>query len=267
MLVPTSAGWRGTDGSCFTTAAAFRDYLVGQQFTNWRPSNICLHNTASPNLAQWNATVAGDDPLADARQRLLNLTSYYQGLGWQGQPHLYITDKLIIVGNPLNKRGTHSTCFNATHWGIEMVGDFNAEPFNPAIRDLTVQAIAVMCSVSGIDPALLNFHKDCTADQHDCPGKFVVKPEVISLVRAAMAGGDAHSHPVTTTPPTPAVVTSYPLSAAYGEAAVKALQAALNGVGVRNSDGRPITVDGWSGQETDDAITALAAKVKQGASP
>lgn len=260
MLVEPSSTWRGTDGAMFTSVEDFRKYLTTQVFTDWRPSNICLHNTAAPNLDQWNATVRNDDIFADARQRLLNLTGFYRDeKGWQGGPHLYITDQLIIVGNPLNKRGTHSTCFNGTHWGIEMVGDFNAEPFNPAIRELTIGAMGAMCSLRGLDPKAINFHKDCSADQHDCPGKNVTKQDIIAGILQAMSGGDTHAHVVNSTVP-PAIVPATNAQdwrdPATRSPLIEELQTVLNKLGVTNP---PLTPDGWAGKKTKAAVLALAA--------
>lgn len=201
MLVPASATWRGTDGSTFSTVDAFRQYLSQHLFTEWRPQNICLHATAAPNLAQWNATTASTDPVADATQRMLNLTSYYRDeMHWSGGPHLFVTDRLICVFNPLSKRGTHSPSFNATHWGIECVGNFNLEPFDGPRRDLTIGVLAAMCEVRGLDPRAINLHRDDLFGHQDCPGRYVSRTDVRDRVVAAMNAVDTNGHQVELVP-------------------------------------------------------------------
>lgn len=261
MLVPTSSSWRGTVGLCFTTPADFQKYLNQISFTSWRPSNVCLHNTGAPTLDQWNATVAGPDVLADAKQRMLNLTGYYRDEEkWLGGPHLFITDKLICVFNPLDQRGTHSPNFNATHWGVEMVGDFDAEPFNPAIRSLSCAALGIMFAKLGVNPRVLNFHKDDPEGHQDCPGHNVLKADVIQGVLSYMSGGDANGHDVTpTTPPVPPAQNSL----AWVDPAIKTpivgeLQDLLNRLGVATP---ALVVDEWLGHKTLEAIDVLRAKV------
>lgn len=201
MLVESSASWRGTVGVTFSTVEAFRKYLGSLVFTDWRPSNVCLHATAAPNLAQWNATTASTVPEDDVRQRMLNLTSYYRDeQHWSGGPHLFITDRLICVFNPLTKRGTHSPNFNATHWGVEVVGDFNREPFDGPRRDLAIGAMSAMCEVRGLDPQQLNLHRDDPLGHQDCPGRYVSRADVRDCVEAAMNAVDTGGHVVTPEP-------------------------------------------------------------------
>jgi hypothetical protein len=71
-----------------------------------------------------------------------------------------------------------------------MVGDYSDEAFDSGdgakVRDLTVQALAILHHALGIDPETLHFHKECLRDHHDCPGKNVVKADMIARVKAAM---------------------------------------------------------------------------------
>ncbi len=260
MLVPVSDSWRGTVGEAFATGAAFRDYVASLQIPPlWPAQGVCLHNTAEPNLQMWRNTTASPDPLVDGRQRLLNLAAYYKGLGWNGGPHLFVTDTLIWVFNPLTVRGTHSRCFNSTHFGIEMVGDFAVEPFNPRIRDLAVEAMAVLYTARGLDPRQLAFHKDCAIDNHDCPGGHVGKADMIRLVLAAM--GDQHSH-VVTDDPGKLSVPPEKNPRAWCDPAVKSpiverYQTLLIDMGFD-----PGPVDGWLGKKTEAAGEALSAAVK-----
>ena len=156
------------------------------QWTDWRPQGITLHNTAAPTLEQWAET----GPRHDARIR--NLQSYYENdKGWHAGPHWFVSRNWINWFSDPLRPGVHSRCFNATRFGIEMVGDYDQEEFNSGdgalVRDNAIFLIAALNLKFGFDPNDLKFHVECKKDNHDCPGKKVVKAEVISRVRAMMA--------------------------------------------------------------------------------
>lgn len=264
MLVPATATWRGTTGQIIRPGE-FKAYLKTLVFDEWTPQGVTIHNTAAPTGEQWDATIPGDDPVADAIRRAINLTKYYQGLGWQGGPHAFIADKLAIGFNPLTKRGTHSRCFNATHVGLEMVADFEKEPFNTGrgakVRDLTVEITAALHMRFGWDPQNIKFHRDCTLDNHACPGKNVGKADFIRLVIAAMNSGDNHEHIVTAKipnqdeeeGPTAADIASW-FDVAKKSSLVEELQGVLDRMKLT-----PGPVDGWFGKKTLIALKALVA--------
>lgn len=161
-------------------------YLATLKWTDWSPQGITLHNTAAPTLKQW----AESGPAHDARIR--NLQSYYESeLGWHAGPHFFVSRNWINwFSNPLLP-GVHSRCFNATRFGIEMVGDYNVEEFNSGdgamVRDNSVFLTAALNNRFGFKPEALTFHVECKQDNHDCPGRKVVKAEVIAAVKAEMA--------------------------------------------------------------------------------
>jgi len=177
--------WADFSGKAYSRED-FAARIASLKWTIWKPIGITLHNTSAPTLAQW----AESGPKHDARIR--NLQSYYEGMGWHGGPHWFISRNwLNEFSNPL-RRGTHSRCYNATHFGIEMVGDYSTEPFNSGdgamVRDNAVFAMATLCNRFGFKPERdIVFHKECKLDNHDCPGKLVDKSEVITRVRQAMA--------------------------------------------------------------------------------
>lgn len=167
------------------TREQFADRIKSLRWKSWKPSGIVLHNTASPTLAQWVET----GPKRDARIR--NLQSYYEGLGWKGGPHWFVSrDWINEFNNPL-RRGTHSPSFNATHFGIEMVGDYDRESFSSGdgakVRDNAVFVMARLCEKFGWDPGkVIKLHKEDPRTTHECPGKLVNKADVIERVRAEM---------------------------------------------------------------------------------
>lgn len=193
--------WAHFDGTARTLQESIA-YLATLRWTDWHPEGITLHNTAAPTLKQWAET----GPSHDARIR--NLESYYEGeLHWHAGPHWFISrTRINWFSNPLLP-GVHSRCWNATRFGIEMVGDFDSEDFNSGdgaqVRDLALAWTAVLCKRFGFKPLDLTFHRECKLDNHACPGKTVVRSTVISRVQA-LIGGIALPEPPP--PPTPVVV-------------------------------------------------------------
>jgi hypothetical protein len=167
------------------TREQFTSRLAELKWASWKPVGIVLHNTAAPTLAGW----VESGPAHAARIR--NLQHYYEmEMGWHAGPHWFVSRSHINeFSNPL-KSGIHSRCFNKTHFGIEMVGDYAREPFNSGdgalVRDNAVFVMAALCRKLGWQPADLKFHKECKLDNHDCPGKFVSKADMIARVQAAM---------------------------------------------------------------------------------
>jgi hypothetical protein len=189
--------WKEFDGTARNREQTL-ERINALKWTDWRPQGITLHNTAAPTLAQW----AESGPAHDARIR--NLQSFYEHeLGWHAGPHWFVSRNWINwFSNPLLP-GVHSRCFNATRFGIEMVGDYNSEEFNSGdgalVRDNAVFLIAALNLKFGFDPEDLKFHVECTRDNHDCPGQKVAKGDVISRVRAMMnvlkSNGAGIQHP------------------------------------------------------------------------
>ena len=177
--------WNNFEGLARTREQTL-ERINALQWTDWRPQGITLHNTAAPTLEQWAET----GPRHDARIR--NLQCYYENdKGWHAGPHWFVSRNWINWFSDPLRPGVHSRCFNATRFGIEMVGDFDQEEFNSGdgalVRDNAVFLIAALNLKFGFDPDDLKFHVECKKDNHDCPGKKVVKAEVISRVRAMMA--------------------------------------------------------------------------------
>lgn len=178
--------WATFSGKSFDLPA-FQAYVAGLKWTAWKPRGICFHNTGSPTLKQW----AEWGPAHD--QRILNLKSYYQGLGWHAGPHIFSGRSHCTEFTSLLVSGVHASCFNATHLGIEMPGDFSTEAFDigdgALVRDNTVAIGASLFHALALDPrkpGVLHFHKDCAKDHHDCPGKHVDRADFTARIVAKM---------------------------------------------------------------------------------
>jgi len=74
-----------------------------------------------------------------------NLEAYYRDeQDWSAGPHLFVAGDLIWVFTPLTTSWMHLPCWNAISWGIEMVGEYEEEPFDPGARENTVDALAIL---------------------------------------------------------------------------------------------------------------------------
>ena len=221
------------------TAAEFDAYVKTLHWGAWKPKFLVLHNTAEPNLRQWANGNRSNKPTVDyEHQRILNLNSYYKGMGWHSGPHLFVSPTYIWDACDLAADGVHVSCWNHVCIGIEMVGDYGVEAFDSGdgakVRDLTVAALASLHKALGLRPdgyrvgeSGLHFHKECVRDHHDCPGKHVDKADVVARVLAAMRYPGGVTTPAPKAPPVfaqkaPAAPTATGgLGATTGHAALK----------------------------------------------
>jgi N-acetylmuramoyl-L-alanine amidase CwlA len=178
--------WKGIVGRGFTVQD-FKNYLTTIQFSAWRPQFVVLHNTATPTLADWHK-VSG-------QARMNGLQSYYRDKQkWSAGPHLFVADDLIWAFTPLNMTGVHSPSWNAISWGVELVGDYSKEQFGPALRTNAIAALAGLHSLVGLDPNHLRLHKEDPKTTHNCPGKNIVKADIIQAIIDQMGADDPGDH-------------------------------------------------------------------------
>ena len=153
------------------TVDTFRRYLqwvkANEKFL-WTPTGITIHHTAAPNLAQ--------RPNGFSEQHMLNLRSYYKDeRGWKSGPHIFTDDNGIWVFTPLSRKGVHATSFNATRFGIEMLGDFDGKDFDDPRGKASIEngqwAAAVLIKELEISKARINFHRHDPKTDKTCPGK------------------------------------------------------------------------------------------------
>lgn len=182
--------WKEIVGKAFSPEA-FDDYCHTLSWTAWRPQYVVVHNTGAPSLAQ--------RPKGLERKHIDNLVSYYRDQkGWSAGPHLFVDDERICVFTPLTMSGVHSPSFNKVALGVEMLGDFEREPFisgrGARVRDNTVAALATLHAVLGLEPKTMKLHREDPATTHACPGILVKKLDLIQRVTDEMASRHAGEH-------------------------------------------------------------------------
>jgi hypothetical protein len=140
----------------------------------WRPRGCVLHNTYNPTLKQVENYIVSKRWTFD--QLIENWWTRYRKLGWSSGPHLFIMPDRIWIATPLWIRGTHSPSYNATHWGVELVGDYETEKCPEPLRDNAVHAMACLFATLGHEPnsSTLRFHGEDPRTTHKgCPGSNV----------------------------------------------------------------------------------------------
>ena len=192
----------------FPDASTFQAYADGVKYPTWRPRFVVVHNTSAPDAAAYDGyqNATAKRPAISDEQWAANLEGYYKNdQRWSGGPHGVVTRKnVMVVLNPFNARGTHTPSWNGVSLGIETVGEFDRDPFDGAIRQNLIDALAVIHLSLGLSPLPfelgvrgLHFHKEDEATTHkDCPGKHVIKADLVAAVIArmtALAGG-GHDH-------------------------------------------------------------------------
>ncbi len=177
------------------TREDFTTYLAGLE-SNWHPSGVTMHHTASPSLAQ--------RPNGFSPQHLINLKDFYQHeKGWSSGPHFFVDDQGdgIILFCALGAKGVHAVSFNSTDWGIEVLGDYDEEdPLTgrgmKCWQNAAWLARTLMTHIG--EGAKLHFHRDDPKTSKTCPGTKVTKEWVRLLIDM---GETMHTH---SDPPMPA---------------------------------------------------------------
>lgn len=151
---------------------------------------IVLHNTGAPSLATYRGYANRANPISDA-QWLRNLEGFYRDQQhWSAGPHWFVTpnDDGLLAFTPSTHPGVHSPSWNSESLGVEMVGDYETEPFDAGVHRNVVALLAELHIWLAISPDTIRFHREDKATTHkDCPGKHVVKATIIADVKAKIA--------------------------------------------------------------------------------
>ncbi len=181
--------WKGIVGQGLT-AEQLERYVSTLAFGAWRPQFVVLHNTQVPRFSEWHSV--------PGQQRMDGLQRYYRDeVKWSAGPHLFVADDVIWLFTPLTTPGVHSPSWNAISWGVEVVGDYDAEPLSPGVRANVVSALATLHAAAGLDPQSLRLHKQDPKTTHTfCPGKNLAdqRDAIVADVAAEIEGRNQGEH-------------------------------------------------------------------------
>ena len=77
---------------------------------------------------------------------------------------------------------------------MELVGDYSTEQLTPALRDNAVSALATIHAAIGLDPHTLRLHKEDPKTTHNCPGKNIVKADMVNWIVEKMSQTSPGEH-------------------------------------------------------------------------
>lgn len=162
---------------------AFRQH-VARLDLSWA-RGVCLHHTGTPDLTQ--------RPKGWTIQHMRNLAHFYgEELGWSDGPHLFTDEDQIFGLSPLTSRGVHAVSFNATHIGIEALGDYDEEDPHAGrgaqVWGTTIAATAAIFHAAGwkLDHSTLRFHRDDPRTSKTCPGTRIDKGDILARIRSEL---------------------------------------------------------------------------------
>jgi hypothetical protein len=159
------------------TVGAFRRHLACYGYAQTAPwaTGVTLHHSVSPLASTWRGVAS-----------VLSMAKFYRDdpeHGWDRGPHLFAVSGApnpdhsgIWQMCPLSEPGIHAAAFNATHWGIEVIGSYDSQRWDAGTAALALGALAALhdwAGWRGVTTATLNGHRDDPKTTKTCPGKAV----------------------------------------------------------------------------------------------
>jgi hypothetical protein len=160
-----------------TFAADIRQWQTVQEFANYLSAynpaiaswanGVIIHHTYIPTQAAWHGMTS-----------MSGLKNFYISKQWSAGPHLFVVANSSNPANdgiwqltPLNMQGVHAGTCNTHTWGIEVVGDYNTNPWDAQTRALVVGAAATLLQWRSITVSATSVkgHRDCNSPK-SCPG-------------------------------------------------------------------------------------------------
>jgi hypothetical protein len=121
-------------------------------------NEVYIHHTVKPTQEQWanDATMRG-------------MKAYYESLGWEAGPHLFVEKGGIWLFTPLSQDGIGVRGHNWRTRHIEIVGDYSEAVPSGETLDNALKATAILLRKTKTPLALLKMHREAQADT-ECPG-------------------------------------------------------------------------------------------------
>jgi hypothetical protein len=168
------------------SVAEFEQHLADYNFKQTAPwaKGITYHHTYRPLPSQWVG-----------RRSMDGLKHHYEIVnGWDRGPHLFIVAGApnkehdgIWQLTPLNVTGIHAGACNSTHWGLEIVGDYDKAFWPEPVAQLALGAGAALLRWAGlgVDGLTVRGHRECLPNK-TCPGSKIKLPEIRELLKLRM---------------------------------------------------------------------------------
>lgn len=150
------------------TVESFAASLTGNA-PRWA-QGVTPHHTDIPRVNQWRGLAS-----------MVGLREFYIGKGWGAGPHLFLcvgaSDSAhdgIWQLTPLALPGVHAGACNDDHWGMEIVGNYNAAPWSRPLAELVSGVTLALLRWRGLDVTTetVKGHRECMANR-DCPGRAI----------------------------------------------------------------------------------------------
>lgn len=165
------------------TKTEFLAYVGAKDFGTIPPKEIVLHHTWKPTIETW----AGE-------RTIQALKTYYEGLGWDAGPHIFVAPDGIWLFTDMARVGIHAGAGNAV-WekngqtlrgyyqpnaklvtysiGVEVVGNYDEKIWSDETRDLTLFCLSTLKNRLGLTTNEITFHRDYSPKT--CPGNKITR--------------------------------------------------------------------------------------------
>lgn len=160
--------------------AAYEAALLPFQKPAWI-KGITIHHTWRPTRAEW----AG-------HRHMASMGEAYEHKGWDSGPHLFLAaltpgpfNDGIWAGTPLAVPGTHAGGCNVSHIGVEVVGDYDREPWPAKVAELVYGVVLLLMQWGKIPVSQIHGHRECLANK-SCPGRQIDMNEVRRNLQARL---------------------------------------------------------------------------------
>ena len=159
------------------SADDFQQYLsqYDPKIAPWARA-VTIHHTYKPDEEQWNG-----------ERTLRAIQKYYESLGWDAGPHLFIAPDGIWQLTALNEKGIHAGTANSFSWGVEVVGYFDHRDWTPELRATVYAVTATLLQWRSLPVSYdtLRGHRDWGSPK-TCPGTMINMDIVRSDINALM---------------------------------------------------------------------------------
>lgn len=138
---------------------------------------VTLHHTYRPDEQQWRG-----------ERTLRAIQKYYESLGWDSGPHLFIAPDGIWQLTALNETGIHvNRAVNRMSWGVEVVGYFDHRDWTPELRETVYAVTKTLLQWRSIPVSYdtLRGHREWGSPK-TCPGTMINMDTVRSDITALM---------------------------------------------------------------------------------